>query len=66
MKEFIPSRDFVKNTMAGIRRIEHRRQPGASLMRAVVQYGGALCAILLGLVNLARLLATVYAPVVCR
>jgi hypothetical protein len=67
MKEFIPSQDFVKNTMASIRRMEQRRRHrGVSAIRVVVQYIGAASAVLIGIVNLIRLLATVYAPVICR
>jgi SRSO17 transposase len=68
MKEFNPSPDFVKNTMARIQHIEEQRQRKwrKSAIRVAAQYTGAAGAMLIGIVNLVRLFAMVYAPVVCH
>jgi hypothetical protein len=70
MKEFTPSPDFVENTMAAVRAIEvdekSTRLSWYMIIRPVAGYAGAAGALLLGLVNLLRILAAVYAPVACH
>ena len=66
MKEFTPSPDFVGNTMAAIQSIEEK-MPRLSRHAAIglfAGYAGAAGALLIGIVNLLRLLAALYAPVV--
>jgi hypothetical protein len=70
MKEFTSSPDFVEKTMAAVRAVEaEEKSPRLSwymMMRPVAGYAGAAGALLIGIVNLLRLLAAVYAPVVCH
>ena len=68
MKDFNPSSDFVKMTMARVQHIEEQRkkQWRESAIGLIAQYVGAIIAIVIGIVNLIRLFATIYAPVVCH
>ncbi len=70
MKEFMPSPDFVEKTMAAIRAAETQerapRLPWFSVARPIAGYVGAAGALLIGAVNLLRLLGALYAPVVCH
>jgi hypothetical protein len=68
MKEFTPSPHFVHNTMVSIRQIEgsKRKPKGLAAMSVIVQYTGMAGVLLVGIINLLRLLAAVYAPIVCH
>jgi hypothetical protein len=68
MKEFTPSPHFVHNTMVGIRQIEESRvkPKGLAVVSSFLQNIGIAGALLVGIVNLIRLLAAVYAPIVCH
>jgi|WetSurMetagenome_2_1015567.scaffolds.fasta_scaffold258005_2 hypothetical protein len=68
MKEFTPSPHFVHNTMASIRQIEKskRMHKGFAAVSATMRYAGMVGALLVGIINLLRLLAAVYAPIVCH
>jgi hypothetical protein len=68
MKEFIPTPHFVHNTMVSIRQIEgsKRMHKGLAAMSVIVQYTGMAGVLLVGIINLLRLFAAVYAPIVCH
>jgi hypothetical protein len=68
MKEFTPTPDFIQKTMSHILRIKEEtpRVWLYSSRRSIAGYAGAAGALLIGIVNLVRLLATLYAPVVCH
>jgi hypothetical protein len=68
MNEFTPPPDFVQNTMERIRRIEGKspRFLGNRTIGLLAGYVGAAGALLIGIVNLLRMLIAIYAPVVCH
>ncbi len=70
MKEFEPSRHFVSKVMQEVRAYEAEERlrvspappsAAAALLRPALSFGGAL----LGIVNLVRILFTVFSPAVC-
>jgi hypothetical protein len=68
MKEFMPSPDFVKNTMEAIRAIEVKKPQLSweATIRSIAGYAGAAGALIIGIINLLRFIATVYAPIGCH
>jgi hypothetical protein len=68
MKEFTPSPHFVHNTMVSIRQIEESKvkHKGLAVVSSSMQYIGIAGALFIGIINLLRLFAAVYAPIVCH
>jgi hypothetical protein len=69
MKAFEPSPDFVKNTMEKIHALDgavSRPLPRLFYLRAALQFGVSAGTLLLGAINMVRLLVTIYAPAVCH
>lgn len=68
MTEFIPSENFVEKTMTRIRMAEEKKGGlvKIQIFQIWVKYAGAAGVILVGVANIMRFLATIYAPVVCH
>ena len=71
MKEFIPSHDFVEKTMATIQEtvVHGKGHTFAQVPYAFVRiahYAAAVFGMAFGIMNLARLYLSVFAPIVCR
>lgn len=71
MKEFLPSGDFVEKTMVKIQKAAAGRKGPVfggipfEFVR-ITQIAAAVFGMALGIMNLARLYLSVFAPIVCR
>jgi hypothetical protein len=71
MKKFEPSDVFVSKVMKSIYAYEKKEQRELSFAQALmasrlVRYGMSAAGIVLGIINLIRLISTVFSPILCR